>query len=202
MISGQRLCGAFFPYHRAAFRRRARGGMPAIAHRPRMLRRLFALGWPAATVAIVGCSAPSPKSADVPTLSTDRLIRRDSKMFPWIKRPRQGCSHPGRARPTDSDKAQAESIAKSMAGGQVISNQIAVLPPGAGSTTKTVNSDLDKGIGENLHAALIQNGLDKSVKYDVKNGVITLTGEVPTRAMRAPGPECCVHSSEHASGNE
>jgi hypothetical protein len=33
---------------------------------------------------------------------------------------------------SDSDKSQAESIAKSIAGNQVVSNQIAVRPPGRG----------------------------------------------------------------------
>jgi osmotically-inducible protein OsmY len=87
--------------------------------------------------------------------------------------------------PSDSDRAQAESIAKSIAGGQVVSNQIGVIPPAAESEAKTVNSDLDKGIEKNLDAALIQHRLHKGVKYDVKNGVVTLTGEVNSQARRA-----------------
>jgi hyperosmotically inducible protein len=87
--------------------------------------------------------------------------------------------------PSDRDKSQAESIAKSMAGGQVVSNQIGVIPPAAESEGKTVNSDLDKGIEKNLDAALIQHRLNKGVKYDVKNGVVTLTGEVNSQARRA-----------------
>jgi hyperosmotically inducible periplasmic protein len=87
--------------------------------------------------------------------------------------------------PADGDKAQAESIAKSIAGGQVVSNQIAVIPPVDESQAKTVNSDLDKGVEKNLDAALIQHRLNKGVKYDVKNGVVTLTGEVNSQARRA-----------------
>lgn len=87
--------------------------------------------------------------------------------------------------PSDVDKSQAESIAKSIAGGQVVSNQIGVVPPAAASEAKTVNSDLDKGIEKNLDAALIQHRLRKGVKYDVKNGVVTLTGEVNSQARRA-----------------
>lgn len=70
------------------------------------------------------------------------------------------------------------SIAKSLAGAQVVSNQIAVLPPGSESDSKTVNSDLDKAIEKNLDATLIKQKLHKGVKYDVRNGVVTLTGEV------------------------
>jgi hyperosmotically inducible periplasmic protein len=84
----------------------------------------------------------------------------------------------------DSDKAQAESIARSIAGGQVVGNEIAVLPPGAESAAKTVNSDLDDGIKKNLDAALIQNHLHDDVKFDVKNGVVTLTGGVSSQSMR------------------
>jgi osmotically-inducible protein OsmY len=87
--------------------------------------------------------------------------------------------------PSDGDKSQAESIAKSITGGQVVSNQIGVIPPAAESEAKTVNSDLDKGIENNLDAALIQQSLNKGVKYDVKNGVVTLTGEVNSQARRA-----------------
>ena len=54
----------------------------------------------------------------------------------------------------DNDKMQAESIARSIAGTQVVSNEIAVRPPGQESTAKRVESDLDKGIEKNLDAAL------------------------------------------------
>jgi hyperosmotically inducible periplasmic protein len=46
----------------------------------------------------------------------------------------------------DPDKSQAESIAKSIATGQVVANQIAVMPPGVENEAKAVNSDLDQGI--------------------------------------------------------
>jgi len=83
--------------------------------------------------------------------------------------------------PSEGDKSQADSIAKSIAGDQVVSDQILVIPPGAESDTKAMNSDLDRGIANNLDAALIQNTLQKNVKYDVKNGVVTLTGAVDSQ---------------------
>jgi len=86
--------------------------------------------------------------------------------------------------PADSDKSKAESIAKSIAEGQVVADQIAVLPPGGESDAKSVNSDLDKGIDKNLDAALIQNALQKGVRYKVKNGVVTLTGDVDSESKR------------------
>jgi len=86
---------------------------------------------------------------------------------------------------SESDKSQAESIAKSIAGPQVVSDQIAVRPPGYESTAKKVDSDLDKGIEKNFDAVLVRHKLDSAVKYDVKNGVLTLTGHVNSQSRRA-----------------
>jgi hypothetical protein len=47
-------------------------------------------------------------------------------------------------------------LAKSIAGGQLVANQIAVVLTGAESQSKTVTADLDSGIEKNLDAALIQ----------------------------------------------
>jgi hyperosmotically inducible protein len=85
----------------------------------------------------------------------------------------------------DADKMQAETLAKSLSGTQVVADQIAILPPGLEKEAKAVNSDLDEGIEKNLDAALIQGNLRKSVKYEVKNGVVTLTGEVNSQNRRA-----------------
>ena len=87
--------------------------------------------------------------------------------------------------PSDSDKAQAESIAKAQAGNQVVANEIAVVPPNNDSAAKTVNSDLDKAIDKNLDAALVQHRLKKDVKYSVNNGVVTLKGNVSSQAERS-----------------
>lgn len=84
----------------------------------------------------------------------------------------------------DADKAQAEALARSLAGGEVVANQIAVLPVGAENDARAMNSDLDKGIEQNLDAALIQSKLRDGVKYTVKSSVVTLTGEVDSQAKR------------------
>jgi hyperosmotically inducible protein len=86
--------------------------------------------------------------------------------------------------PTEMDKDQAESIAKSNALNLVVADQISVRPPGNESEAKAVDSDLDKAIEKNLDASLIKHRLKKNVKYDVKNGVVTLTGDVPSQAKR------------------
>jgi len=85
---------------------------------------------------------------------------------------------------SEYDKSQAESLAKSLAGGQVVADQIAVIPPGGERDAKAMNSDLDSGIEKNLDAALIQNRMHDVVKYDVKSGVVTLSGEVNSQRRR------------------
>jgi hyperosmotically inducible protein len=85
---------------------------------------------------------------------------------------------------SDTEKAQAESIAKSYAAGQVVADQIAVRPPGQESMMKSVDSDHDSAIDKNFHAVLVQNKLTHDVKYDVKNGVVTLTGTVNSPGRR------------------
>jgi osmotically-inducible protein OsmY len=53
---------------------------------------------------------------------------------------------------TGAEKTEAEAIARSNAEGQVVADQIAVLPPGDASAAKTIDSDLDKAIEKNLDA--------------------------------------------------
>jgi hyperosmotically inducible protein len=133
----------------------------------------------------VGCSGISTKSPDVSNSIRKSLDEAGLKDVSVTQDRDKGVLTLGGNVATDSAKAQAESIAKSIATGQVVANQIAVMPPGGERDAKTVNSDLDKGIDSNLHAALIQNRLTKGVKYDVKNGVVTLTGEVNSQSKRA-----------------
>src|ERR1035437_2880732 len=85
---------------------------------------------------------------------------------------------------SDAQKIQAESLANSLAGGQVVADQIAVVLVGQETESKAVNSDLDQGIQKNLDAVLILNQMHSLVHYSVKNGVVTLTGEVGSEATR------------------
>jgi hyperosmotically inducible protein len=85
---------------------------------------------------------------------------------------------------SETQKTQAESLANSQAGGQVVADQIAVILVGKEAESKAMNSDLDQGIAKNLDAALIQAQMHKLVTYSVKNGVVTLTGEVGSEDAR------------------
>src|SRR5580700_8010817 len=62
-----------------------------------------------------------------------------------------------------------------------VSDEIAGTSPGAESDARKVNTDLDKAIDKSL----IQNGLQKGVRYDVKNGVVILKGNVNSGSKRA-----------------
>src|SRR5579862_6207715 len=134
--------------------------------------------------ALVACST-APKSPEVGGNIRKALDQAGLKDVSESQDRDKGVITLGGHTAADADKARAEDIAKSLSAGQVVSNQIAVLPPGVESDTKKVNSDLDKGIDKNLDAALISNGFAKTVKYGVKNGVVTLTGEVDSPSKRS-----------------
>jgi hyperosmotically inducible periplasmic protein len=84
----------------------------------------------------------------------------------------------------DNDKAQAAQLAKTIAVGEVVADQIIVLPPGGENVAKAVNADIDKAIEKLFDAALVQNNLHDIVKYSSKNGVLTLNGDVTSQQMR------------------
>jgi hyperosmotically inducible protein len=134
---------------------------------------------------LVGCSGASRKSIDVSDNIRTALDQAGLKDVSVAQDRDKGVVTLGGNVASEDAKAQAETIAKSIATGQVVADEIAVIPPGVESDTKTINSDLDAGIDKNLDAALIQNKLHKGVKYEVKSGVVTLTGEVNSESKRA-----------------
>lgn len=132
---------------------------------------------------LAGCSGPakSPEVADSIRKSLDQSGLKEVS----VSQDRdKGIVTLGGKVASEADKAQAETIAKSLAGTQVVANQIAVIPVGVEKEAKAVNSDLDKGIENNLDAALIQNKMHDNVKYAVKNAVVTLTGNVNSQNKR------------------
>lgn len=131
-----------------------------------------------------GCSRTFTKSPDVSGNIRQSLDQASFKDVSVSQDRTKGVVILGGQVAADGDKAQAEFLATSLAGGQVVANQIAVIPPGRESAARNVNADLDGGIEKNLDAALIQNKLHESVKYDVKNLVVTLTGDVDSQSKR------------------
>jgi len=131
-----------------------------------------------------GCSNTTAQSPDVSANIRSSLDQAGLKDVSVSQDREKGVVTLAGHTPSESNKSEAESLAKAGSGGQVVANQIAVLPPGNEKDAKDVNSDLDAGIEKNLDAALIKSKLQKIVKYDVKNGVVTLTGEVVSEATR------------------
>jgi len=133
---------------------------------------------------LAGCSQTATKSPDVSDSIRKSLDQAGFKDVTVSQDRDKGIVTLGGQVASENDKSQAESLAKSLAGVQVVADQIAVIPVGVEKEAKAVNSDLDQAIEKNLDAALIQNKLHKSVKYEVKSGVVTLTGEVNSEDKR------------------
>lgn len=131
-----------------------------------------------------GCSATAAKSPNVSSSIRTSLNQAGLKDVSVSQDRDKGIVTLEGQVASENDKAQAESLAKSLAGPQVVANQISVLPVGVEKQAKAVNTDLDEGIEHNLDAALIQSNLYKDVKYSVKTGVITLTGNVNSQSRR------------------
>src|SRR5580704_13966121 len=120
-----------------------------------------------AIVVLAGCSQTSRQSPDVAKEIRDSL---DHARFTDVSvsqdRDKGVVTLSGHVA-GDRDKAQAQSIAQTIAGGQVVANEIAVRPPGLERDAKRVTADLDKAIELNLDAALVQSDLHHGVKYGV-----------------------------------
>jgi osmotically-inducible protein OsmY len=148
------------------------------------LKLFFTLLTLLAIGATLGCSGASAKSPDVSDNIRNSLDQAGFKNVSVHQDRDKGVVTLGGTVASENDKAQAESLAKPLAGAQVVANEIAVAPVGVETDAKAVNSDLDKGIEENLDAALTQNKMHDDVKYEVKSGVVTLNGEVNSQSKR------------------
>jgi hyperosmotically inducible periplasmic protein len=133
---------------------------------------------------LTGCSQTASKSPDVSDSIRKALDQAGFKDVSVSQDRDKGVVTLSGQVASENDKSHAESLAKSFAGAQVVADQIAVIPMGIEGEAKSVNSDLDKGIEKNLDAALIQNKMHHNVKYEVKSGVVTLTGEVNSQYKR------------------
>ena len=133
---------------------------------------------------LAGCSTNTTRSANVSGGIRTSLDQAGLKDVSVTENHDKGVVTLGGHVAADADKLQAQSIATSMAGPQVVSNQIEVVPPGTEHDAKKIDSDLDKGIEGNLDAALVQGGLHKIINYAVKNQVVTMTGEVDSQSKR------------------
>jgi hyperosmotically inducible periplasmic protein len=91
---------------------------------------------------------------------------------------------------SDDAKSRAASIAQASAGPRIVANEISVEPVGNEGAARKMESTLDDGIENNFKAVLISKGLDKEhIRYDAKNGVLTLKGSVKSSTQRQQAQE-------------
>jgi hyperosmotically inducible protein len=143
-----------------------------------ILLTVFAIG------TMVGCYRFTAKSPDLSDSIRRALNQAGLKDVSVSQDRDKGIVTLGGQVASADKKAQAEYRAKSFAGAQVVAVQFVVIRVGAEKEARAVYSDLDQGIEKNLDAALIQNKMQHDVKYSVKSGVVTLTGEVNSQDTR------------------
>jgi len=86
---------------------------------------------------------------------------------------------------TQEDKDHAEDLTKAAASGYVVSNEIGVRPEGVENAARKIDSNVDDAIEKDFKAVIIAHRLEKQhIRYDAKNGVLTLKGDVDTSGMR------------------
>src|SRR3954468_6576761 len=107
-----------------------------------------------AVAGLVGCS--STKAPDVAANIRNSLNQAGLNDVSVTQDRDKGVVRLGGNVKQQPDKDRAEQIARSLAAGQVVADEIAVLPAGYESTAKSVNSNLDDGIESNLKAAFTQ----------------------------------------------
>jgi osmotically-inducible protein OsmY len=134
---------------------------------------------------LVGCRRTSTASPDVMRTIRQSLDQAGLKSVSVTQDRDKGIVTLGGTVASMNDKVQAETLAKSFAGPQVVADEIAVIPAGTADAQLAMNADLDQGIEKNLDAALIQNNMHGKVHYSVRNGVVTLTGQVDSEDNRA-----------------
>lgn len=87
--------------------------------------------------------------------------------------------------PSQEAKDKAFAVAKGAAGDLVVANEISIEPPGVESQARSIESNIDDAIEHNFKAVLIAHRMDKDhIRYDSKNGVLTLKGSVPNMKER------------------
>lgn len=85
----------------------------------------------------------------------------------------------------DAMRREAGEVAQAAAPGRVIANEIAVRPVGEESTAKKIDSNTDDAIESSFKAEIAARHLENQhIRFNAKNGVLTLRGDVDTPAQR------------------
>ena len=142
---------------------------------------------------LAGCSETVAKSPDVSDSIRKSLDQEGFKDVSITQDRDKGIVTLGGQVASEDAKAQAQSLAKSLAGAQVVANQIAVVPVGVEKEAKAVNSDLDQGIEKNLDAALIreQHARQREIRREERRSHVDRRSELAeqTQPSRESGFE-------------
>jgi hyperosmotically inducible periplasmic protein len=153
--------------------------------KPMRITRVLALLVTLAAVFTIACSQQKANTPDVTNQIQDSLKSSNLENVKVSEDKDKGVITLSGDVKDEQAKAQAEDIAKQNAGGLIIANEIGVRPEGSEGDAKKVDSNLDKGIEDNFKAALTANGMDNQhIRFDSKNGVITLKGDVDSPTQR------------------
>ena len=149
------------------------------------ITRILALVTISAAVFTIACSQQKANTPDVTDQIKDSLKANNLGDVKVSEDKDKGVVTLSGDVKSEEDKAQAEDIARKSAGGLIVANELGVRPEGSEGDAKKVDKNLDKGIEDNFRAALTENGMENQhIRFDSKNGVITLKGDVDNPAQR------------------
>lgn len=133
----------------------------------------------------IGCNenkANTPDVKDQVSKSLDNAGYKDVKVD--VDKDKQVVTLKGDVK-SQEEKDQAEQLAKSSASGFVVSNELGVRPEGVEGDARKIDSNVDASIEKDFKAVIIANRLENQhIRYDSKNGVLTLKGKVDNMATR------------------
>lgn len=162
-----------------------------------MLRKTFAAMLALALALAVGCTTNRNNTTAANDNGRNNAARNDKEVVEksldqagfsgirvdWDKDKRVIALN-GRVRSPEL-KTKAGEVAQQAAAGDVVSNQLSIEPVDQERAAKSIESNVDGAIEKNFKAVLIANHLDKErIRFDAKNGVLTLNGKVKTAEQR------------------
>jgi hyperosmotically inducible protein len=156
--------------------------------------RMFAIASLAVGLVIAGCSS-SPKYPDSKEAVNNSLTQNNLGAIHVSQDQTKGVITLTGTVPSDSQKSQAESVAKQAAPQYTVADEIAVVPPQNADATKAANSDTDDAIEDTFKADLKKhrNLDDQDISVKAKNGAVELTGSVKTEAQKREAERLAKH---------
>jgi len=136
-------------------------------------------------ILIAGCTQTPTQSADVKESAEKALSSAGLNSITVAQDRDKGVLTLSGTVASDSDKQKAADAVKAVSGSYVIANEIGVRPVGFVSEATKIDSSLDTAIEKNFEAIMVAQKLAKNVKYESKNSVLTLTGEVNSQSKRS-----------------